>query len=99
MGKHEFGVITKHIFLRGKIIKEIEEKFVKYYGMSVPSRGMVHKWSIEFRCVRTSTNDAERPGRSKEVTPQEMIDEIHDIVLKDRRLKIREISDICEDFD
>ena len=34
-----------------------------------------------------------RHGRPKEVTSQEMIDKIHDIVLNDRRLKVREISE------
>ena len=52
---------------------------------------MIHKWFTEFRCGRLSTSDAERPGRPKEVTSQEMIDKIHDIVLNDRRLKAREI--------
>ena len=33
------------------------------------------------------------PGCPKEVTSQEMIDKIHDIVLNDRRLKVCEISD------
>ena len=54
---------------------------------------MVHKWFTEFRCGRISTSDAERPGRPKEVTSQEIIDKIHDIVLNDRRLKVREISE------
>ena len=54
---------------------------------------MVHRWFTEFRCGRISTSNAERPGRPKEVTSQEMIDKIHDIVLKDRRLKVREISE------
>ena len=40
-----------------------------------------------------STSDAERPGRPKEVTSQEMIDKIHDILLNDRRLKVREIGE------
>ena len=35
---------------------------------------------------RISTSDAERSGRPKEVTSQEIIDKIHDIVLKDRQL-------------
>ena len=34
-----------------------------------------------------------RPGRPKEVSTQEMIEKIHDIVLKDRRLKVREINE------
>ena len=54
---------------------------------------MVHKWFTKFRCGRISTSDAERPGRPKEVTSQEIIDKIHDIVLNDRRLKACEISE------
>ena len=73
-------MLIKHYFLRGKSIK-------------APSHGMVHKWFTEFRCGRISTSDTERPGRPKEVTSQEMIDKIHNIVLNDRRLKVREISE------
>ena len=91
MGKCEFRVLIKHYFLRGKSIKETEEKLAKYNKESAPSHGMVHKCFTEYRCSRISTSDADRPGRPKEVTSQEMIDKIHDIVLKDRRLKVREI--------
>ena len=48
---------------------------------------MVHK------CTSKSTRDAERPGRPKEETTQDMIDKVYDIVLADRRLKLREISE------
>ena len=86
-------MLIKHYFLRGKSIKETEEKVAKYYKQSVPLHGMVHKCFTEFRCGRISTSDAERPSRLKEVTSQEMIDKIHDIVLNDCRLKVREISE------
>ena len=92
MEKSKFRVLIKHYFLRGKLIKEVEEKLARYYKDSAPSHGMVHKWFTEFRCGRISTSDAERPGRPKEVTSQEMIDRIH-IILNDRRLKVREISE------
>ena len=85
MEKTEFRVLTKHYFLRGKSSKESEEKLANYYKESAPSDDMVHKLFTEFRCDRISTSDAERPGRPKEVTSQEMIDKIHDIVLNDRR--------------
>ena len=88
MEKGEFRLLNKH-FLRGKSIKETEEKLAKYYKESATSHGMVHKWFTEFRCGRISTSDAERLGRPKEVTSQEIIDKIHDIVLNDRRLKVR----------
>ena len=41
-----------------------------------------------------ATKDAERPGRPIEVTFQEMINKIPDMVLGDRRLKIHAISEI-----
>lgn len=78
--------------MRGKTINETEEKLKKYHGDSAPSHGMVHKWFTEFRCGRTSTTDAERPGRPIEVTTEEMVTKIHDIVLEDRRVKVREIA-------
>ena len=93
MEKSEFCVLIKHYFLQGKSIKETEEKLAKYYKESASSHSMVHKWFTEFRCGRISTSDAERPGHPKEVTSQEMIDKIHDIVLNDRRLKAREINE------
>ena len=92
MEKSEFRALIKHCFLQGKSIKETEEKLAKYYKESAPSHGMIHKWFTEFRCCRISRSNTERPGRPKEVTSQEMIDKIHDIVLNDRRLKVREIS-------
>ena len=42
---------------------------------------------------RISTSDAERLGRPKEATSQEIVDKIHNIVLNNRRLKVREISE------
>ena len=93
MEKRKFRVLIKHYFLRGISIKETEEKLVKYCKESAPSHGMVHKWFTKFRCGRISTSDAERPGHPKDVTSQEMIDKIHDIVLNDRRLKVRESSE------
>ena len=86
-------MLIKHYFIRGKSIKETEEKLEKYYKESAPSHGIVHKLFTEFRCGRISISDAERLGRPKEVTSQEMIDKIHDIVLNDRRLKVRKISE------
>ena len=44
-----------------------------------------------FPCGRTFTKDEHRSGRSVEVTTPEMIDKIHDMVLSDRRIKVREI--------
>ena len=53
---------------------------------------MIGKWIGEFKRGRTSTNDAERPGRPKEVTTPEIIEKIHDIVLDDPKVKVRELT-------
>ena len=52
---------------------------------------MVKKWFTEFHCGRTSTIDAERSGRPIEVAIPETIEKIRNIMLADRRLKVREI--------
>uniref|UniRef100_T1HUZ9 Uncharacterized protein n=1 Tax=Rhodnius prolixus TaxID=13249 RepID=T1HUZ9_RHOPR len=38
------------------------------------------------------TSDAERSGRPVEVTTPEIINKIHDMVMDDRRVKVREIA-------
>ena len=86
-------MLFKHYIPQGKSIKETEEKLVKYYKESAPTRDMVHKQFTEFSYGRIGTSDADRPGRPKEVASQEMIDKIHDIALDDCRLKVREISE------
>ena len=48
MEKSESRVIFKHYFLRGKSIKETEEKAAKYYKESAPSHGMVISGSLNF---------------------------------------------------
>jgi len=54
---------------------------------------MVKKWFTEFRCGRTSTSDAERSGRPKEVVTPEIVDKIHGMILDDRRIKVREVAE------
>lgn len=93
MEKSEFRVLIKYYFLRNKTITEVKAKLDKHFPDSSPSIGMIHKWFTEFRCGRASTEDAERPGRPNEVTTPEMINKIHDIVLNDPQVKVREIAE------
>ena len=55
---------------------------------------MVQKWFTEFRCDRTSTETIPSPGRLNEITKSEMINKIHDIILNDPKVKVREIVEI-----
>ncbi|XP_025154465.1 uncharacterized protein LOC112588509 [Harpegnathos saltator] len=93
MEKSEFRVLIKHYFLRKKTITETKAKLDKYYGDSAPSISMVKKWFTEFRCGRTSTSNAERSGRPKEVVTPEIVDKIHGMILDDRRMKVREVAE------
>ena len=88
MEKSEFHVLIKHYFLREKkTITQTKAKLYKYYEDSAPSI----KSFTEFRCSRTSTIDAERSGRPVEVPLPETIEKIRNMVLADRRLKVRPI--------
>ncbi|GBP74486.1 hypothetical protein EVAR_58987_1 [Eumeta japonica] len=53
---------------------------------------MVKKWFTEFRCGPTSTSDAERSGRPKEVITPQIVDKTHEIILDGRRMKVRELA-------
>ena len=93
MEKSEFRVVIKHYFLKGKTPKETKEKLDKHYGESAPSDYMVKYWIAEFKRGRTSTSDEHRPGRPIEVTTPEMIEKIHDMILDDPKLKLRELAE------
>ena len=45
-------------------------------------------------CTGASTKYEYRSGRPVEVTTLEMIDKTHDMVLSDRRIKVREIVNV-----
>ena len=94
MEKSEFRVLIKHYCLRGKTITQTKPKLDKYYGDSSPSIKMIQKWFTDFRCGHTSTTNTERSRRPNEVTTPKMVDKIHDTVLQDRRVKVREIAEI-----
>jgi predicted HTH transcriptional regulator len=92
MGKEEFRVLTKNYFMKGKSPQETKEKLDKHYGESVPSMRTVSRWFQTFRNGSISTNDAELSGRLVETTIPEIFDKIHDMVMDDRRVKVREIA-------
>ena len=83
-------MLIKHYFLRGKNLSETKAKLDKHYSDLAPSYRMVQKWFTEFRCGRTSRETIPSPGRSNEITTPEMTNKIHDIVLNDPKVKVRE---------
>lgn len=86
MGKSEFRAVIKDFYLKGLTPNEMKAELNAVHGTTVSVFATIYNWINEFKRYRTSTKDGHRPRR----TP-EMIDKIHDIVLRDRRTKLREI--------
>jgi len=78
------------LFLEAKSRSEIKERLDVVYGYSSPS---VKNWFNEFQRGRTSVFDEPRPGAPKTATAEDNVRKIHDLVLADRRLNIREIAE------
>jgi transposase len=53
----------------------------------------IKKWAAEFKCGRTSLEGDPREGRPKSETTPEIIEQVHDMVLDDRRIKVHEIAE------
>ena len=73
-------------FLQGKAAKEIHAILKETLGEHSPSYATVKKWVAQFKRGDFSTRDAPHPGRPKTVTTPEIIDQIHELILEDRRI-------------
>jgi len=93
MHKIEYRAFIKLFVKEGLTPSEIHSKFMKVYGDSSASFSTVKKWAAEFKRGRTSLEDDPREGRPKSATTPEIIEQVHDMVLDDRRMKVREITE------
>ena len=67
---------------------EIKVELNNIHSISLPA--IVYNWMNEFKCGRPSTC-APQSERPIEATMPEIIDKVYDIVLIDRRVKVREL--------
>ena len=97
MEKEQHRSVIRFLFLVGKTCEEIKVKLHTVYKDHAPSMTIIRYWFNEVKRGRTSVFDEERPGRPIEVTTEDnMVKKIHDIVLADRRVNIREIANIVD---
>jgi hypothetical protein len=68
-------------------------KFIKVYGDSFPSFSTIKKWTAEFKCGRTILEDDPCERRPKSATTPKIIEQVHDMVLNDRQMKVHEITE------
>jgi transposase len=93
MDKIEYRAVLKLFVKEGLTINEIHLKFINVYGDSSPSFSTFKKSAAEFKRGRTSLEDDPREGRPKNATTPEIIEQVHDMILDDRRMKLREIAE------
>jgi histone-lysine N-methyltransferase SETMAR len=93
MDKIEYRTVKKSLCKRTFNAKWNSFEVKKRYGDSSPSSSTIKKWAAEFKRGRTSLEDDPREGRPKSTTPPEIIEQVHDMVLDDREIKMREIAE------
>jgi len=89
----ETRAVIKFFFLQGKAPKEIHIILTETLGEHTSLYATVKNWVAQFKWGDFSTCDAPRPGRPKTVTTPEIIDEIHEIILEDRRISAESIAE------
>jgi hypothetical protein len=93
MDKSEYCAVIKFFGKEGFMPNEIHSKFIKVYVNSSPSFSTVQKWSSEFKHGCTSLEDDPCEGLPKSASTPEIIEQVHDMVLDDRRMKVCAIGE------
>ena len=87
------AVIKKHPPLQGKVLKEIHAILTETLGEHAPSYATAKNWVAQIKRSYFSTCDVPRPGRPKTMTTPEIIDQIHELNLEDRRISAKSIAE------
>ena len=84
--------MIKHFYFKYWKAAQIKAELDEVHGESAPSLKTVYFYINEFERGRTKTKDEARSECLLEVTTLNMVEKIHHMVMKDRRIKVREIS-------
>lgn len=90
--KLEYRSVIKFLTKEGNTPNQIKQRLDRVYGDLSPSYSTVKKWAKCFRLGQESLEDDERLGRPIEVLTPQNISIIEELVLQDRRLKVRELA-------
>jgi len=93
MDKIEYRVVIKFFVKEGLTPKEIHSKFIKVYRDSSPLFSTIRKWAVKFKRGHTSLEDDPRGGRPKSAATPEIIEQVHNMLLDDRQMKVREFAE------
>jgi len=89
----QYRAVIKLLVKEGLTANEIHSKFVKVYVDCSALFSTIKKWTAKFKRGCTSLEDDPREGHPKSATKSEIIEQVHDMVLDDRRMKVREIAE------
>ena len=92
--KIEHRVVIKYLFLKGNTPTQIKDELDSVYGDSAPSFTTVKFWAAEFKRGRKSLGDDESSVHPKTATTDENIAKVYQMVLEDRRIKVRGIAEV-----
>jgi transposase len=93
MDKIEYRAVIKFFVKEVLTPNQIYSNFIKVYGDSSPSFSTIKKRAAQFKRGRISLEEGLREGRPKSATTPEIIEQVHDMVLDDQRMKAREIAE------
>ncbi|XP_044264614.1 histone-lysine N-methyltransferase SETMAR-like [Tribolium madens] len=92
----EYRAVIKFLTKEGLTPKIIKDRLDGVYGQSSPSYSVVKEWAKRFRIGQESLEDDARPGRPVEVITEDKVALVEKLVLSDRRLKVKEISEMTK---
>jgi len=81
----ETRAVIKFFCLERQTPKKIHVILREILGEHEPSYATVKNWVAQFKRGGFSTSDVPCPGRPKTVTTPEIIDQIHELILEERR--------------
>jgi len=91
--QHEDASRHQVFFLQGKVRNTIRAILSEKLGEHAPPYATAKNWVAQFKHGDFSTCDALCPGRPKTVTTSEIIYQIHELILEDRRISAKSIAE------
>lgn len=92
MEQIEHRAVIKFLTKQGKSPNIIIEEMQAVYGDHCPYKTTIYKWIGLFKHGRESLDDDPRSGRPVEATSSDIVKKIEKLVLKDARLKKKQLS-------
>lgn len=88
----EQRAVIRYLMRKNQSGPEIFKELTNVYGDDALPFSTVKRWMAHFRAGRESFEDAKSPGAPTTVTTEENVEKIKNLVMADRRLKVREIA-------